>query len=393
MNLELEGPAPAKRVRRRALWTLLALGCGALAVSSFAFKTRSEPALAPRQRDVPYLDGDYIRYSSGFAERNRLKFAPVQSGALYPVIHVTGTVDFDPNRVAAIGARIPGRVRSVRALEGDRVERGDVLAEIESAELGEAQAAVISARARVVAANANDKREKALAEAKISSVREAELASAQAAAARAELMAAEGRVRAMGGRPRGEPGILLLQSPLAGRVVKRELSRGQFVEPTLTAFKVADLSRVFIELAVFERDVVGVRQGDRVEVFSSNSPRAPVEGRVAHVGEEIDLQTKTAGVRVVVDQPAIPLRPGQSVLAKIHSSAPTGTTIVVPRSAVTSVDGKSTVFIDHGDRSVEPRSVELGRQDGEHTQVLQGLREGERLAVNGVFALKSEIFR
>lgn len=374
-------------------WGLLALLICAGGIFFWARGSRSEHIPQKPPRDVPTLEGKWIRYSAAFAERSGVKFGGVTPGSLSPIVYVTGTVTYDPDKVAAVGARISGRVRSVRKLEGDLVKRHEVLAEIESAELGEAQAALISARAHVAAASANEKREKELAQAKISSYRDAELAAANAAAARAELLAAEGRVRAMGGTADAEPGILLLQSPLAGKVVQRQLSRGQFVEPTLTAFKVADLSRVFIELAVFERELPSIRGGDSVDVTSSSGPSNVVHGTVSYVGDEIDLETKTAAVRVIVEQPASPLRPGQSVLAKIHTRAKATQALLVPRDAVTSVDGKPTVFVAHDETSVEPRAVVLGRQDATQVEVSEGVQAGERVVVSGVFALKSEIFR
>ena len=381
-------------------WPWLIVLAGVAIAALLLVRSRNSPAENTNavgsekpQRDVPYLDGAYIRFSQGFAERNKLTTAAAASGTLSPTVHVTGTVDFDPDKVAAIGARIAGRVRTVLKLEGDQVRPGDVLAEIESAELGAAQAAVLSARAHATAALANERREKELAQAKISSNRDAELAAATAASARAELSAAEGRVRAMGGQPNGEPGVLQLQSPIAGRVVTRNLSRGQFVEPTLTAFKVAELSRVFVELAVFERDVPNIRTGDPVEFQAPGTGRAQVSGRVSYVGDEIDLQTKTASVRVIVEQPPVPLRPGQSVMAKIHTSAKADPVLLLPRDAVTSVDGKPTVFVAHGALAVEPRAIQLGRQDGHNVEVMSGLKEGEHVVVSGVFALKSEIFR
>lgn len=384
----------------RWLWRW-ALVCGvvtvALALSIWGRPRQAAEAAAnggiDTGRDVPFLDGSKIRYSRGFAQRNHLKFASVETGALSPVVYVTGSVIFDPDKVAAIGVRITGRVRNVFKLEGAQVKVGDVLAEIESAELGRAQAELIAARARAVAAIANERREKDLAVAKISSSRDAELAAANAASARADLLAAEGSVHAMGGEPQGEPGILFLKSPLAGKVVDRSLWRGQFVQPTLTAFKVADLSRVFVELAVFEREVTSIRAGDPVEISAPGTGKLVLQGRVAHVGDMIDLQTKTSAVRVIVDQPATPLRPGQSVQAKIHTSAHGKLRLVLPRDAVTSVDGRSTVFVLQKDLAVEPRAIEVGRQDGQQVEVRAGLESGERVVVNGVFALKSEIFR
>jgi multidrug efflux pump subunit AcrA (membrane-fusion protein) len=81
------------------------------------------------------------------------------------------------------------------------------------------------------------------------------------------------------------------------------------------------------------------------------------------------------------------------VLAKIHTSSPAASSLLLPRAAVTSVDGKPTVFVSHDALSVEPRALTLGGQDAEKVEVLSGVESGERVAVTGVFALKSEIFR
>jgi cobalt-zinc-cadmium efflux system membrane fusion protein len=308
-------------------------------------------------------------------------------------VSVTGTVTFDPERMAAIGARITGRVRRIYKIEGDSVKAGEVLAEIESAELGQAQAALVSARAHAEAATVNEKRERELADAKISSSREAELAEANAVAARAELLASEQRVRALGGTAEGTPGVLRLSTPIAGKVIERNVSLGQSVEPTHTAFRVADLSSVWVELAVFERQLSAMRRGDPVDLYPPGDGDRKVKGSVAYVGDVIDLDTRTAPVRVVVDRPVVPLRPGQSMLAKIHTSAPLAATLVAPRDAVVSVDGKPTLFVSHDALSVEPRTVRLGSQDGDRVEILTGLEEGESIVTAGVFALKSEIFR
>ncbi len=349
----------------------------------------------PSGRDVPYLDGKWIRYSAEYAKRAQLEMTPVERSNLAPAVSVTGTVTFDPEKVAAVGARISGRIRQIFKLEGDTVKAGDVLAEIESAELGHAQAALLSARAHAAAATTHEKREKELAQARISSNREAEVAAANAVSARADLAAAEQRLRALGGVADGTPGILRLATPIAGKVIERHVSRGQSVEPTHTAFRVADLSSVWVQLAVFERQLGAVRQGDSVDLYPQvgGDGNAKVTGSVSYVGDVIDLETRTAPVRVEVDHPEVPLRPGQSVLAKIHTSAPVATSIVVPRGAVTSVDGKPTVFVAHDALSVEPRAVELGGQDGDRVEILSGLSVTDRIVTSGVFALKSEIFR
>lgn len=383
-----------KTWQRRALMIggaiLVCTGAAAYASRSES-KAHAQPK--PAQRDVPYLDGKWIRYSADFAKRGQIEFAAVEEASLQPMINVTGTVTFDPERMAAVGSRIAGRVSRIYKIEGDELKPGELLAEIESADLGQAQAAVIASRAHAEAATANEKRELELAEAKISANREAELARAQAVSARADLAAAEQRVRALGGTSDGPIGILRLTTPIAGRVIERNVTRGQSVEATLTAFRVADLSRVWIELAVFEGQLGAIHTGDKVDVLANANADSPVHGKVAYVGDVIDLETRTAPVRIVVERPEPPLRPGQAVSATIHTSTPVSGAISIPLSAVTSVDGKPTVFVQHDELSVEPRALTLGAQDGDRVLVTRGVERAERIAVSGVFALKSEIFR
>jgi membrane fusion protein, heavy metal efflux system len=375
--------------------TVIAFGIG-LSSAAVIYFTHTEPKASAQssgeKRDVPHMDGKWIRYSPEFAKRQKIEFAAAAEGSLSPMINVTGTVTFDPERVAAIGSRIAGRVSKLYKIEGDFVKAGDLLAEIESADLGQAQASVLASRAHAEAATTNEKREAELAEAKIAARRDAEVAKAQAVSARADLAAAEQRVRALGGTLDGAAGILRLTTPIAGRVVERNVTRGQSVEATLTAFRVADLNRVWVELAVFEGQLSAIHNGDTVDVVSSAGDQ-PVHGTVAYVGDVIDLATRTAPVRIVVDHPQSPLRPGQSVTAKIHTSAPVSGAISIPLSAVTSVDGKPTVFVAHDEHSVEPRAIVLGAQDGDRVEVARGLERNERIATSGVFALKSEIFR
>lgn len=344
-------------------------------------------------RDVPRLDGKWIRYSPAFTARSKIVFAPCEKGALSPVVTVTGTVSFDPQLVAAIGARIPGRVSRVAKFPGDLVKAGEIVAELESAELGHAQAALLSARAHAEAAVANEKREAHLAEQHVSSQRDAELARATASAAKAEVFAAEQKLRAIGGSPAAEVGILQLTSPIAGKVVELHISRGQSVEPTLTALRVADLSRVWIDLAVFERELGHLRTGDPVDISPQTNADMVVNGKIAHIGDIIDLDTRSAAVRVVVENTDESLRPGQSVIAKIHTVRTTTPAPMVPLEALTSIDGKSTVFVAHDETSVEPRTVTLGARDAANVLITAGLQPGERVVVSGVFALKAEIFR
>jgi cobalt-zinc-cadmium efflux system membrane fusion protein len=378
--------------RDRRLW--LAGGVAALVGTVVLARDGGQPpAVAEPPRNTPWLEGGRIHYPSTFATREGLELIEARQAMLTPSVHLTGAVTYDPRRVAAVGARISGRLAVLHKVEGESVAAGELVAELESAELGRAQAEVLKARAREQVARADEVRERRLAAAGISAERDAEHAEANAAALTAERVAAVKAVEALGGAGDGALGVLRLRSPLAGRVVEVKARRGETVQASDTLLLVADLSRVWVELAIFERDLASVREGDAVELRTPSDGLPAVQGQVAHVGAVLDSGRRSATVRVEVDNPGLRLRPGHSVVAVVHASGPREERLVVPRRSVTRVDGKPTLFVAVAEGAVEPRTVELGPEDAEQVAVLRGLVKGERVVTGGVLALKSEIFR
>jgi len=341
---------------------------------------------------VPWLEDGRIHYPPSFAAREKLAFEPAARTLLTPLIQTTGFITWDARRVAAVGARIQGRLRALSKVEGETVALGETLAELESAELGRAQAEVLKARAKETVARADADRARRLADARIEPEREAEHARANAAAASAEREANEKAVEALGGGLGGELGVLKLRSPIAGRVVELHAKRGSTVSPTDTVFVVADLRRVWVELLVFERDLPAIHVGDTVDVALPAGQRS-VEGRVAHVSEEVDRERHAATVRVELDNADGVLRPGMSVVARVHASGPREEQLTVPARAVTRVDGQPTVFVRLGPDTVAPRTVVLGPEDTASVSIVSGLKEGDEVVTHGVLALKAEVFR
>ena len=352
-----------------------------------------QASAAPADNDAPVLDGENIRFSDAFAKRAGITDEAVKVELVAPVVTVNGTMTFDPRRYVMIGARISGRVRKLFHVQGDEIKENAVLAEIESAEMGRAESAVHSARAKEKVAEADMKRERHLADAHISPERDAEVAAANFEAARAERIAAEQALAALGGSTSGTIGVLSLRSPIGGRVVSAKASRGQVVEPSLTLFEVADLSTLWLELHIFERDISKVRVGDEVSISPMNDDHRVITGKVDHVGDVVDAESRTTEVRVIVDNQEAQLRPGQSVVARIETTSPATNSLSVSKRAVTRVDGQPTVFVLLDKNTVEPRTITLGASDPERVAVVNGLKEGERVVLGGMFALKSEIYR
>ncbi|MDI1436496.1 efflux RND transporter periplasmic adaptor subunit [Polyangium sorediatum] len=379
---------------RWARWGIAA-GLSALAAAGMLVWLRGgdgEADVPVTKADVPHVEGKAIVFSKAFGERAGIETEPVRLSPLVPRIKVVGTVDFDPAHVAAVGTRIPGLVRSLVKVEGESVKKGDVLAEIESAELGTAQASVAVAHAHRKAASINEKRERELAERGLSTAREHEVATATHEEQRAVLEAARQRVHAMSGSPGSPFGVYMLRAPLEGTVVERHIFAGQSVDAHLVAFRVANLDHLWVDLSVFESNVDAIHKDDPVEI-SRVVGGEPIPGRVAHVGDVVDPVTRTAEVRVAVSNQERKLRPGQSVTAIIQATGPSRTMLTVPITAVTYIDGRPTVFLAESPDRVVPTTIELGPNDGTHQGVTAGLSEGQLVVSRGVFALKSELYR
>ncbi|HEV8550603.1 MAG TPA: efflux RND transporter periplasmic adaptor subunit, partial [Polyangiaceae bacterium] len=312
------------------------------------------------------------------------------------VITAVGTMDFDPEHVAAVGARLRGLVTRVVKFEGDSVEVGTMLATIESSELGEAQAAVRTLEAEKEAADLNLERENSLVEKRLSTAREAEVAAVESQRYAHLLGAARQKVASLvgSGSRATRLGAHELRSPMRGTVVQQSVAPGQTIDGELVAFRIADTAYLWVGLDVFEKNLQLVQVGDKVDLSPLAAPNNAFSGRVARVGAVIDPETHSAHVRVEIDNKDGKLRAGQAVNARIHGSAggaKAGT--LVPSSAITFVDGRPTVFIAAGDNAVRVTNIEVGFTDGPLTEATTGVKPGDSVVSDGVFALKSELFR
>ncbi len=372
--------------RALCLATLASLGCND--------SDAAQRELEARPPELPYFEDGVIKLPTLFAEKAGLQSAAVEPTEITPVIHVTGVLEFDELRIAEVGSRISGRVKEVKVIEGTKVKHGDVLATMESAELGKAQAEIFAVAAKTQVASRDKERKSKLLSEGIASQRAADLAAQEVSITSAELRAAKQRVQALGGgADGGELGVMSLTAPIEGDIVRVRVFRGQAVEPSYTAFTIADRSSLWVRLSVFEGEVINVRVGDSVEIASQVTPDEVLTGTVTFVSTVLDPVTRSAEVRVVVPNEAGKLRVGQAVNARIRPSAARKQAVAIPRSALVQVDGKPTVFVEVAERSVMPRTIEIGAQGPDFIEVKSGLETGERIVTEGVFALKAELFR
>lgn len=350
--------------------------------------------------------GGNVQLRKEAAATHELATSPVRTTRLSPDVDVIGSVAPSQDHLALVGPLVGGRVAKLNASVGATVKKGQVLGEIESAEVGAAQADFLSAGARAKSAEANLARESELAAKRISSEREREQAVAQAASENAHYAAASERLRAMGfsstdiaalGRGAAVAGRVPMRAPISGTVLERNVTLGQAVERATDAFKIADLDTLWVLLDLYEKDLTKVHVGGRVQLRSDVHGNETFEGRVAYVQPVIDEETRTATVRIELDNRQRKFSLGQLVTAHIVGD-PTRATrdvLAIPRSAIQRVDGKTVVFVRSKDRAGEfqRRRVEVGQPGGELVEVKQGLSLGEEVVTDGAFLLKSELLR
>ena len=353
-------------------------------------------------------EGEAIELSAEAVATAGIVTAPAVSRRLRAELETTGSVDFDQRRFAHVSPRVGGRVESVPVELGEGVRAGQVLARIDSIELGQAVGDYLQSRARAELARETLEREERLFRERVSS--EQEMLSARAASREADaaLRGAEERLHLLGisnqevaklGYDQPRVSIYEVRAPLAGTIVAKEVTRGEMVEPQSQLFQVADLSRVWVWIDVYERDLARVHLGDGVTVEVDAYPGTPFTGEVVYLGSSVQSETRTARARIEVPNPEGRLRPGMFARVRIldpHASADTPGTvevIAVPEAAVQRDGDRSVVFVALGEGRFEPRTVKLGRRGEGFVEVLEGVAAGEPVVVEGAFFVKSELAR
>lgn len=319
-----------------------------------------------------------VMISSEAARRIGVTFAPVTAGPITREIRTVAQVTFDETRVKTISPKIDGWVEQLYVnYNGQPVSAGQALLTVYSPMLVSAQEELL------LAAKLSHSLSDASSEARSGS-------NDLSAAARRRLLywdispAEIDRIEQTGQVRKN----LTLRSPISGVVIEKNVLGGQKIMAGEALYKVADLSDVWLEGEVFERDLPSVRVGTDVKAEFDALPGEVRIGQVSYLYPVLNPETRTARIRVALRNPRMQLKPGMYATIRIEGAAET--VVSVPRSAVLSTGERTMVFVRRNDGMLEPREVKIGESTEDRTRIISGVNVGETVVASATFLVDAE---
>ncbi len=297
-----------------------------------------------------------------------VKLAKAELRDLSRSTRTVGRVAVDERKLAQIHTKLEGFIENLYVnFTGEPVRRGQPLFSIYSPDL-------LSTQQELILAERN----------------RSQFGSTLADSARRRLllwdMSAEDIDRVVrSGKPQRD---VIIRSPVGGVVLTKNAIQGTRVMPTDTLYEIGDLSRVWILADVYEFDLPYVRVGQTAQVTISSIPDRSWIGRVSFVSPTLDAKTRTAKVRLELDNPGGLLRP--DMYTDVILQEPVGRAVAVPDSAVLQTGTRSIAFVDRGNGQFEPREVRTGVKANGYYEIKSGISAGETVAGDANFLIDSE---
>lgn len=371
----------------------------AIAQPSATSATAPAARVAPSGNPGPLPDV-VIALTPAGVQRSGIVVTPVRRISGARTLRLPGTVEPNAYRQVAVTSLVSGRVTGVSAALGDRVSRGQPLAQVYSQELTDAQTRYLTMSAELEAAHQRLRRTERLVEIGAASVQELETMRAEHTTHATDVEAARARLTLLGlsaariAQLRTAADLtatLSIPSPLAGVITERTANVGLNVDPATALFKVVDLSTVWVIANLYERDFASVKVGSPATVTSGAFPGLAWPGKVSYIDPQVSPETRTTNLRVEVVNRSQQLRLDMYVDVAVDGLV-TSAALVVPRTAVQTVGDRPVVYLADPTRPTTfvEREVRLGDAFGTDVQVASGVVDGDRVVAEGSFSLRAE---
>jgi cobalt-zinc-cadmium efflux system membrane fusion protein len=384
----------------------------ALALAACSGPQSSGPP-RPAEAERPVSGDGTVRVAPGLQQKWGITTAGPSRSAATVTVSLPGVLRLDERHTAQITSLLDGQAVSLGADLGSSVGRGQVLATIHAPALAEAKTAFLQAAARAELTAREHERARVLLKQEAIDQKEAARRQADYDQARTEYGVAESRLHSLGLdqaqvdsllRRARQPAegdrhddladpYLRLVSPIAGRVIARDVITGQHVQPDRALFTVSDLSTLWAVLDAREPDLPFLAEGRVVRIRTSLYAGRAWDGRVLHVGDLVDEKSRTVKVRVEVPNRGLVLKPNMFVQGEVVGAVGTREVLTLPAEAIQTINGEPVVFVRVAPDRFAVRPVEPGDRTGDRRIIAKGLDGSESVVVTGAFTLKAELLK
>jgi membrane fusion protein, heavy metal efflux system len=350
-------------------------------------KTATAPVddTAPASRGVVRLDASQL-------QQVHIEELAVDSSAA--AIKATGTVEFNADRMAKLLPPVPGQVQDLAVNVGDSVHKDQVLFVLSSRDVAAAVADHVASEKDAELAAKNFAMTQDLFEHDVASRMALAQSESELAKARSKVMQTAETLRVLGldphtgDAPMTAPPRVPVRTPIDGTVIDRTVTTGQFVgnesSPLMT---IADLSSVWVQGDIFERDLRHITVGQKADVTTAAYPADQFSAEVSRIASIVDAQTRTAKVRFLVANVAARLKPGMFASISLHVSDG-ASFLTIPAKAVFVEDGQTYAYVQTGPGAFARRRVDTAVSGSDRLRVVSGVEAGDRVISDGALLLR-----
>ncbi len=383
---------PIKKIAVAVILSLLLSGCGASKAPESAkdnTDNKEQPAKATSAENAaaPKSKSEEIHLSAEELQQSNITVKNIQLEKVADQLILSANITANQDRIAFVAPRVEGKLIKVTANLGDQVKTGQALAVIDSIQMGEARAEYRHAQSELKLAEANFQRTDKLYKDEV--VPQRQWLEVKNAYERAQTTARESadHLHILVGSSDTGISTFVITAPFSGVVIEKDAVMGELAKPEGKLFTIADLSTVWIEADVSEKDLGKLTVGSPATVTVSSFPDESFKGKVSYISSIFDKQTRTVKARIELPNPDRKLRIDMFARAMVDLTS-SREALILPQEAVLLVQGQPTVYIQT-ENGFEARPVEVGEQLNKGVVITSGLKSGEQVVISGAYALKS----
>lgn len=364
-----------------------------IAVMVFAIRyghATQEQNLTPVSKE--HSQPGMVKFTANAPQLSALKIANVEEVSLPISDLLNGRISYDENVTSRISSPIPGRVLTLRAEIGDKVQRGTVLVNIDSPDLSSAEADWRKAQADELRKKLAYERAKSLFEVEVLARKDYESADADYLQSKAETKRTQLRMKNLHASG-NEDGRFGLKSPISGVVADKQINPGQEVRPDSPnpLFTITDLSHLWVIVDVPERSAAEIHAGQIINIETDTYPDRLFFGKVELVGLALDPSTRRIQVRCTVKNEDNKLKPEMFARVSFVADGETKKAVPLPNTSIFVEGAYSYVFVETRPGTFEKRRVNVKIKGYEKSYIDSGLTKGEKVVTEGAFLLNAEV--